>query len=118
MHQQVVNEFRLGTHARVPNAGGDPLVSVEHPQEVDEVRLGDQTEVLHHRFFISVLRQNMKYWGRALIVYLGITAALYGTHLVQTSTALTTTPSTQGPVQSQPQRAEFGVLPGRLGNLN
>ena len=114
MHQQVVNEFRLGTHARVPNAGGDPLVSVEHPQEVDEVRLGDKSEVLHHHFFISVVRQNMKYWGRALIVYLGITAALYGTHLVQTSTALTV--STQGAVQSQPARAPFVPLPGRLGN--
>ena len=77
------------------------------------MRLGDQTEVLHHRFFISVLRQNMKYWGRALIVYLGITAALYGTNLVKTSTVLTTTPSTQGPVQSQPERAPFVPLPGR-----
>jgi len=52
VHQQVVYEFRLGAHARVPNAGGDPLVSVEHPQEVDEVRLGDESEVLHH-FYLT-----------------------------------------------------------------
>ena len=25
----------------------------------------------------------MKYWGRAILVYLGITAALYGTNLVK-----------------------------------
>ena len=52
----------------------------------------------------------MKYWGRAALTYLAITAVLYGTNLVWSQTTAVSTLG--GYIQADPRRGTWDILGG------